>query len=46
MKFDDLDRKMRVFETAADHCVLPKNIYGRSARWSRLYPAHQRSVFV
>lgn len=23
MKFDDLDRKMRVFETAADLCVLP-----------------------
>ncbi|MEZ6143059.1 MAG: tRNA(His) guanylyltransferase Thg1 family protein [Zavarzinella sp.] len=23
MKFDDLDRKMRVFETAADMCVLP-----------------------
>ena len=23
MKFDDLDRKMRVFETAADQCVLP-----------------------
>lgn len=24
MKFDDLDRKMRVFETAADTCVLPE----------------------
>ena len=23
MKFDDLDQKMRVFETAADYCVLP-----------------------
>jgi tRNA(His) 5'-end guanylyltransferase len=23
VKFDDLDAKMRVFETAADHCVLP-----------------------
>lgn len=23
MKFDDLDEKMRVFETAHDHCVLP-----------------------
>ena len=23
MKFDDLDTKMRVFETAADTCVLP-----------------------
>ena len=23
MKFDDLDNKMRVFETAADRCVLP-----------------------
>jgi tRNA(His) guanylyltransferase len=23
VKFDDLDRKMRVFETAHDHCVLP-----------------------
>lgn len=23
MKFDDLDTKMRVFETATDHCVLP-----------------------
>ena len=23
MKFDDLDRKMRVFETAQDQCVLP-----------------------
>ena len=23
MKFDDLDGKMRVFETAHDHCVLP-----------------------
>lgn len=23
MKFDELDRKMRVFETAADYCVLP-----------------------
>ncbi len=23
MKFDDLDRKMRLFETAHDHCVLP-----------------------
>ncbi len=24
MKFDDLDKKMRVFETAADTCVLPE----------------------
>ncbi|MBI5545630.1 MAG: guanylyltransferase [Deltaproteobacteria bacterium] len=24
MKFDDLDSKMRVFETAHDHCVLPE----------------------
>lgn len=24
MKFDQLDRKMRVFETAHDHCVLPR----------------------
>jgi tRNA(His) 5'-end guanylyltransferase len=24
MKFDDLDRRMRVFETAADRCVLPE----------------------
>ncbi|WP_323847077.1 hypothetical protein [Microbulbifer magnicolonia] len=23
MKFDELDRKIRVFETADDHCVLP-----------------------
>lgn len=23
MKFDDLDQKMRIFETAHDHCVLP-----------------------
>jgi tRNA(His) guanylyltransferase len=23
MQFDDLDRKLRVFETAHDHCVLP-----------------------
>lgn len=23
MKFDDLDKKMRVYETAHDHCVLP-----------------------
>ena len=23
MKFDELDKKMRVFETAHDHCVLP-----------------------
>ncbi|MDM7914811.1 MAG: tRNA(His) guanylyltransferase Thg1 family protein, partial [Candidatus Eisenbacteria bacterium] len=23
MNFDDLDRRMRVFETAHDHCVLP-----------------------
>ena len=23
MKFDELDQKMRVFETAHDHCVLP-----------------------
>ena len=23
MKFDDLDQKMRLFETAADYCVLP-----------------------
>ena len=23
MKFDELDAKMRIFETAADHCVLP-----------------------
>jgi SNF2 family DNA or RNA helicase len=23
LKFDDLDRKMRVFETASDSCVLP-----------------------
>jgi tRNA(His) guanylyltransferase len=23
MKFDELDRKMRVFETASDSCVLP-----------------------
>jgi tRNA(His) 5'-end guanylyltransferase len=24
MKFDDLDAKMRIFETAHDHCVLPE----------------------
>ena len=24
MKFDELDQKMRVFETAADYCVLPE----------------------
>ncbi len=24
MKFDELDKKMRVFETAHDHCVLPE----------------------
>lgn len=24
MKFDDLDQKMRVFETSHDHCVLPE----------------------
>lgn len=24
MKFDDLDTKMRVFETASDLCVLPE----------------------
>lgn len=24
MKFDDLDNKMRIFETAHDHCVLPE----------------------
>jgi tRNA(His) 5'-end guanylyltransferase len=24
MKFDELDKKMRVFETAHDICVLPK----------------------
>ncbi len=23
MDFDELDRRMRVFETAHDHCVLP-----------------------
>jgi tRNA(His) guanylyltransferase len=23
MKFDELDQKMRVYETAADYCVLP-----------------------
>ncbi len=23
MRFDDLDSRMRVFETADDHCVLP-----------------------
>lgn len=23
MKFDDLDKKMRVYETAHDHCALP-----------------------
>jgi len=23
MKFDELDAKMRVYETAHDHCVLP-----------------------
>ncbi|MGL5807176.1 MAG: tRNA(His) guanylyltransferase Thg1 family protein, partial [Xenococcaceae cyanobacterium] len=23
MKFDDLDTKMRVYETAHDYCVLP-----------------------
>src|SRR5689334_7140757 len=23
MQFDDLDRRMRVYETAHDHCVLP-----------------------
>lgn len=27
MKFDELDAKMRVFETAHDHCVLPQ-VYG------------------
>jgi tRNA(His) 5'-end guanylyltransferase len=26
MKFDNLDKKMRVFETAHDHCILP-NLY-------------------
>ena len=24
MKFDELDTRMRVFETAHDHCVLPE----------------------
>src|SRR6266511_1864535 len=24
MKFDELDEKMRVYETALDHCVLPE----------------------
>ncbi|MCP4093807.1 MAG: guanylyltransferase, partial [Planctomycetes bacterium] len=24
MKFDDLDKKMRVYETAHDHCVMPE----------------------
>ena len=23
MRFEDLDKKMRIFETAHDHCVLP-----------------------
>ncbi len=23
MKFDELDQRMRIFETAADYCVLP-----------------------
>ena len=24
MRFDDLDKKMRVYETALDHCILPE----------------------
>lgn len=24
MKFDELDRKMRIFESASDHCILPE----------------------
>jgi len=28
MKFDELDEKMRVYETALDHCVLPEMFMG------------------
>lgn len=24
MKFDELEKRMRIFETAHDHCVLPE----------------------
>jgi len=31
MKFDELDEKMRVYETALNHCVLPEMFV--SLRW-------------
>jgi hypothetical protein len=33
MKFDELDAKLRVFETAQDHCVLP-GIYMVARLWT------------
>jgi tRNA(His) 5'-end guanylyltransferase len=38
MKFDDLDAKMRIFETAHDYCVLPGihivvRLDGRNFSW-------------
>ncbi len=32
MKFDELDSKMRVFETAHDYCVLPGIYIGKNIK--------------
>ena len=44
MKFDELDKKMRVFETSADLCVLPEHVYGCPSGRSWFHPADERGV--
>lgn len=43
MKFDDLDDKMRVYETVQDRCVLP-NMYIN--RWQRFYKTDPRNASI
>jgi hypothetical protein len=38
MTFDELDRRLRVFETAHDHCALPGFVPGRAPGWARFRP--------
>src|SRR5437762_1731562 len=42
MKFDDLDGKMRVFETAQDVCVLPDFAVSERGIGARLFQVAQR----
>ena len=44
MKFDDLDKKMRVFETAADYVCAARSLHGGSAGWPQLHSTHERGM--